>query len=34
MLQDGDVYGTNWANARDVPLAAGRFGLADYVQLR
>nr|WP_223191232.1 hypothetical protein [Paraburkholderia panacisoli] len=31
LLQDGDVYGTDWANARDVPLAAGRFGLDDYV---
>ncbi len=31
LLQDGDVYVTDWANARDVPLAAGRFGLDDYV---
>jgi poly(3-hydroxybutyrate) depolymerase len=32
MLQDHDVYITDWHNARDVPLAAGRFGLDDYVQ--
>ncbi|MFP3566384.1 polyhydroxyalkanoate depolymerase [Paraburkholderia sp. SIMBA_030] len=31
LLQNGDVYVTDWANARDVPLAAGRFGLDDYV---
>ncbi|MEM5454650.1 polyhydroxyalkanoate depolymerase [Paraburkholderia phytofirmans] len=31
LLQDGDVYVTDWANARDVPLAAGPFGLDDYV---
>ncbi|NPT48016.1 polyhydroxyalkanoate depolymerase [Paraburkholderia sp. 1N] len=31
LLQDGDVYVTDWANARDVPLAAGTFGLDDYV---
>ncbi|MFL9861706.1 polyhydroxyalkanoate depolymerase [Paraburkholderia madseniana] len=32
LLQDGDVYVTDWANARDVPLAAGTFGLDDYVR--
>ncbi|MEX3955824.1 polyhydroxyalkanoate depolymerase [Trinickia sp. EG282A] len=31
LLEDGDVYVTDWANARDVPLAEGRFGLDDYV---
>jgi poly(3-hydroxybutyrate) depolymerase len=32
MLGDHDVYITDWHNARDVPLAAGRFGLDDYVE--
>ncbi len=31
MLTDHDVYITDWHNARDVPLAAGRFGLDEYV---
>ncbi|WP_116140479.1 polyhydroxyalkanoate depolymerase [Trinickia diaoshuihuensis] len=31
LLEDADVYVTDWANARDVPLAEGRFGLSDYV---
>ncbi len=31
MLRDHDVYITDWANARDVPLSAGRFGIDDYV---
>jgi polyhydroxyalkanoate depolymerase len=31
LLQSCDVYVTDWANARDVPLAQGRFGLDDYV---
>lgn len=31
MLQDHDVYITDWRNARDVPLAEGRFGFEDYV---
>jgi poly(3-hydroxybutyrate) depolymerase len=30
LLQDHDVYITDWHNARDVPLAAGSFGLDDY----
>ncbi|MFC3110491.1 polyhydroxyalkanoate depolymerase [Undibacterium arcticum] len=30
MLADHDVYITDWHNARDVPLAAGRFGLDEY----
>ncbi|MEM5326984.1 polyhydroxyalkanoate depolymerase [Paraburkholderia sp. JHI2823] len=33
LLADGDVYITDWINARDVPLAAGRFGLAEYVAM-
>src|SRR5882724_8440253 len=31
LLADHDVYITDWANARDVPRAAGRFGFDDYV---
>lgn len=31
MLQDHDVYITDWANARDVPLSEGLFGVEDYV---
>lgn len=31
LLRDHDVYLTDWANARDVPLAAGAFGVEDYV---
>jgi len=31
LLQDHDVYITDWKNARDVPLEAGRFGFEDYV---
>lgn len=31
LLQDHDVYITDWANARDVPLSAGPFGFDDYV---
>jgi poly(3-hydroxybutyrate) depolymerase len=30
-LIDHDVYITDWANARDVPIAVGRFGFGDYV---
>ena len=32
VLQDHDVYITDWHNVRDVPLAAGRFGLDEYTQ--
>ena len=32
MLQDHDVYITDWHNVRDVPLAAGRFGLDEYTE--
>lgn len=32
MLQDHDVYITDWHNARDVPVVAGRFGLAEYIE--
>jgi polyhydroxyalkanoate depolymerase len=31
MLADHDVFITDWANARDVPMSAGRFGLDDYI---
>jgi poly(3-hydroxybutyrate) depolymerase len=31
MLADHDVYITDWHNARDVPLHAGRFGMDEYV---
>ncbi|TDR85476.1 polyhydroxyalkanoate depolymerase [Enterovirga rhinocerotis] len=31
LLPENDVYITDWHNARDVPLAAGRFGFEDYV---
>jgi len=32
VLQDHDVYVTDWHNVREVPLAAGRFGLDEYTQ--
>jgi poly(3-hydroxybutyrate) depolymerase len=32
MLAEHDVYITDWHNARDVPLSAGRFGLDEYVE--
>ena len=32
MLSDHDVYITDWANARDVPLSAGKFGVDDYIE--
>jgi polyhydroxyalkanoate depolymerase len=31
MLDDHEVYITDWKSARDVPLAAGRFGTDEYV---
>ncbi len=31
LLQDHDVYITDWHNARDVPLREGAFGLDDYI---
>lgn len=31
LLQDHDVYITDWHNARDVPVSEGRFGFDDYV---
>jgi poly(3-hydroxybutyrate) depolymerase len=31
LLQDHDVYVTDWHNARDIPLAAGPFGFDEYV---
>ena len=30
-LQDFDVYVTDWANARDVPIIEGRFDFDDYI---
>lgn len=32
LLADHDVFVTDWHNARDVPLSAGRFGLDEYVE--
>ncbi|SON54694.1 polyhydroxyalkanoate depolymerase, intracellular [Hartmannibacter diazotrophicus] len=32
LLRDHDVFITDWANARDVPLEAGGFGVDDYVE--
>ena len=32
MLPEHDVYITDWHNAREVPLAAGRFGLDEYTE--
>jgi poly(3-hydroxybutyrate) depolymerase len=31
LLQDHDVFITDWFNARDVPLSQGAFGLDDYI---
>lgn len=30
LVKDHDVYVTDWYNARDIPLSAGRFGLDEY----
>lgn len=32
MLADHDVYITDWHNAREVPVSAGRFGLDEYTE--
>lgn len=32
LLRDHDVYVTDWANARDVPLEAGKFGIEEYAE--
>jgi len=32
LLQDHDVYITDWHNARDVPLRVGAFALDDYIE--
>ena len=32
LLRDHDVYVTDWHNVRDVALAAGRFGLDEYIE--
>lgn len=31
LLRDHEVYVTDWANARDVPVKAGRFGVDEYM---
>ena len=33
LLPDHDVFVTDWANARNVPVLHGRFGLDDFVDL-
>jgi poly(3-hydroxybutyrate) depolymerase len=30
LLPENDVYITDWANARDIPVSAGRFGIDEY----
>lgn len=30
LLPDGDVYVTDWHNARDIPVSAGKFDIEDY----
>ena len=32
LLRDHDVYITDWKNARDIPVGAGRFGFEDYIE--
>jgi poly(3-hydroxybutyrate) depolymerase len=32
LLRDHDVYITDWHNARDIPVSAGRFGFDEYVE--
>ncbi|HEY0236605.1 MAG TPA: polyhydroxyalkanoate depolymerase, partial [Afipia sp.] len=32
LLQDLDVYITDWHNPRDIPLGAGKFGLDEYTE--
>lgn len=32
LLRDHDVYVTDWKNARDVPVSAGKFGFDEYVE--
>jgi polyhydroxyalkanoate depolymerase len=32
LLPEHDVYITDWHNARDVPLSAGRFGFDEYIE--
>lgn len=31
LLPENDVYITDWANAREIPLSAGRFGMDEFV---
>ena len=33
LLPDCDVYVTDWANARDIPVSAGKFDVEDYTPL-
>ena len=30
LLPDADVYVTDWHNARDIPVSAGKFDIEDY----
>lgn len=30
LLPDGDIYVTDWKNARDIPVSAGKFDIEDY----
>jgi polyhydroxyalkanoate depolymerase len=32
LLRDHDVYITDWSNARDVPVSAGKFGVDEYCE--
>ena len=32
LLQDHDVYITDWHNPRDIPLETGKFGLDEYTE--
>ena len=32
LLPDADVYVTDWHNARDIPVSAGKFDIEDYTQ--
>jgi poly(3-hydroxybutyrate) depolymerase len=32
LMRDHDVYITDWTNARDVPVSAGKFGFDEYVE--
>ncbi|MCG7364120.1 polyhydroxyalkanoate depolymerase [Roseomonas sp. ACRSG] len=32
LLPENDVYITDWANARDIPTSAGRFGMDEFIE--